>query len=141
MGTAGYMDKDGKFTPYAEPAGKAEERASTEKIELAKVAQQEATERTRIALAYRVPEYREVEGGLEILQGVDAKGNPKYRYVRNTDSDYAALLAAFAAIRGGQGTAPAGAGTGEIPTLTPEQARAAAPGTRYKGTDGKIRTR
>jgi hypothetical protein len=36
---------------------------------------------------------------------------------------------------------PAGGAGGGLPTMTPEQARAAAPGTRYVGTDGRIRTR
>ncbi|HOW79417.1 MAG TPA: hypothetical protein PK406_08200, partial [Verrucomicrobiota bacterium] len=40
---------------------------------------------------------------------------------------------------GGEGD---GAGSGDaVPTLSPEQARQAKPGTRYRGQDGKIRVR
>ena len=42
---------------------------------------------------------------------------------------------------GGGGTKPPAAGGEQIPTLTPDQARAAKPGTKFKTTDGRILVR
>jgi hypothetical protein len=50
-------------------------------------------------------------------------------------------LADFTALFESPGTGPpptSGAGTGELPTLTAEQASRLAPGTQFRGTDGNI---